>query len=145
MQHGGHGRQGLEARSKAGHMADTWRRMAADRVWRRARSGRKADARVDTWWTRFAGAAKVDTSRTPMVGTGVQSGHKAETWHGGQMVDRRQPHGGQALVFFPKTEPHSKLFKGEKQGSCKTFTWICPPPPPETVGRLAQVTPPQGH
>ena len=65
----------------------------ADKVWRRGQGGHK----VDTWRTRFAGAAKVDTRRT----------------HAGQAPGTRPEHIA-ASPFFPKREPHSKLF-GEKK------------------------------
>ena len=106
-------------KSKGKALADTW--------W--------AKGKADTWQTRFGGTASGDKGRTQ---GGHRPRHGGHIWRRGQSglkvdkADTGRTRGGRApgtrpehiaaSLFFPKREPHSKLF-GEKRTLFRISAW----------------------
>ena len=99
------GGQGLEAQAtQGGHIG---RRSHGGQIANKVRR-QSQQHKADKWRTRTGGAAKANNTRR------TEGRHVEDTWrtHGGQAPGTRPGHIA-AILFFPKREPHSKLF-GEK-------------------------------
>ena len=110
---GGAAKANNTRRTSGGHKAK-------DKDWRRGHSQQR---KADKWRTHGGQAPETRPKPTTQGGQAPETRPKPTT-QGGQVADTSRTHGGQApetrpehivaSLFFPKREPHSKLF-GEKQ------------------------------